>query len=328
MLSLGEDSLLPNLDGITEATKAQQMQTQATFTSSPNLASSSVLAEISGLQTSSRSPSLPMENLLGSASDANTHKVRSDLAMIRREISELRDSVRDSIAQQQVLNGTPQYQQQPASIRRIFSSLISFVQVQGQLQPEEPKRDCSQEINDTNTEALVNHFLHSALGLATCFLFRVVAKPEDLRSEMLRLREDCIFAMMLPCLGWSLTRLMRTLPRHIPWLQGNNILLEDALGVLIEVPLVFCRSSQIFHGFLETHFENKPGLKKVQARHYNLMLGGREGDVILEGSRGWRCGQIKASSKIVMAIYFSSSTVLCFECQTALAPRNENAYWW
>jgi hypothetical protein len=312
----------------------------ATVTLTSDLGSNSFLSKISKLQDTSDQGSFSIEMTAQSSTDDSADMLRFEMATTRRELKELKASLIDVVRQQRTLLATSQSQEQPL-VQRLFVSLFDTVKALFQAGAAKSsarnifsqvfgpgwgaqQSTSGESADDAAAAALVNNFLRTALLLAGCF----ISPSHMIHQAMLSVREDPVFAILLPCLGFSLAGLMRNIPRHVSWLSGDTTTLEDALGISVKVPLPFCRNFQIFHAFLETHFENKPGLSIVRAKHYNLMLGDRKGAIILQGSEGWKSGTITARSKIVMAIYIASETSLCLNCGKALTKQSAEVYSW
>ncbi|KAI1629603.1 hypothetical protein EDD37DRAFT_617446 [Exophiala viscosa] len=110
-----------------------------------------------------------------------------------------------------------------------------------------------------------------------------------------------------------------SLPYQVSLLTDESILLTTALGEPLKVPRHYWESFDIFHAFLRTHFETRPGKTYVRARRYRILLGGNTGQV-LEIAK-WQ-QVVSARMKLVMAMLLESMDDDCPKCQHPLERRS------
>jgi len=326
-LDVAPDSFL-HPEGAAVEGQGRNSQPRTTFTYTPK--DKSILSQISELEDPEDQSHSMTENQMHPLSDDV-----ADAVVTRREFNELRESLNVAVAQHRELLVASQTRGKPL-VLRMFLSILNAAKsrIRAQIEPNSTKAILIQVFgswsgvnpgseDDVAAVSLVDDFLASAFLLAGCFI------PRMANQLMSKVRQDPVFAILLPCLGFSLVRTMRNIPQHISWLQGHDsIILEDALGISTKIPLLLCRSSKMFHAFIETHFENKPGMVIVQARQYSLTLGNRRGSLILQGSEGWKTGAITARSTVVMSVYVASSVAICLDCGKSLTNQSEEVYTW
>ncbi|KEF58844.1 uncharacterized protein A1O9_03687 [Exophiala aquamarina CBS 119918] len=331
--SAAPDSFLPP-EGTAVERQGSNSQPRTTFTS--NSKDNSILSKISELEGSEHQSHSAIGKQVHPPAGHAADVLMSSLVATRRELSELRESLNSVVAQQRDLLMASQTRDKPL-VQRLFLAIFNaaksrlraqnagnstkaiLIQVFGPWWGVNSSSTNRSSEDDAAAASLVDDFLRSSFLLACCYI------PRMAKQLMSRVRQDPVFAILLPCLGSSLVRLMHNIPQHVSWLQGDDsITLEDALGVSIKIPLLLCRSSKIFHAFIETHFENKPGMLIVQARKYSITLDSRRGRVILQGSEGWKTGEIKARSTVIMSIHVSSNAAICLNCGNPLVNQSED----
>ena len=69
---------------------------------------------------------------------------------------------------------------------------------------------------------------------------------------------------------------------QISGLSDDTVMLETALGDILHLPSHYWQAHELFHGFLNHHFRDRPGSLSVAQRSYRIHLGGSD------GRRTWR----------------------------------------
>ena len=94
----------------------------------------------------------------------------------------------------------------------------------------------------------------------------------------------------------------------------------------MKIPSCYWKVYEIFHGYLEAHFNERPGHALVARKSYRILLGGIEGQVV--DVNKW-AKVIAKRMKLTMAMVLDGSTITCPKCGGALQLRqaNTSSYW-
>lgn len=137
-------------------------------------------------------------------------------------------------------------------------------------------------------------------------------------------QQDPLLAALLSSIVVALLRRVVQLPRLITSLDDNSISLQTALGEDLVIPRVYWESREVLHGFLASHFHDRPGRLWVVQKSYRILLGGSTG-VVIDDSKWSKV--ITRKMKLTMAMLLDRQHT-CPKCNSELAPQASPEAMW
>lgn len=134
-------------------------------------------------------------------------------------------------------------------------------------------------------------------------------------AQLQAARQDPLLAALLSSVIVALLRRFVAIPWLITGISDDSVSLQTALGEDLVVPSIYWQSREILHGFLESHFRERPGRLWVMQKCYRILLGGTAG-IIIDDSRWSRV--ITGRMKLTMAIVLDRRYT-CPTCNEELA---------
>lgn len=230
-----------------------------------------------------------------SSRHATVHNMQQNLALMQRQL----------LAQLDQLRSTDQ------SIRKIPN-------------PDFAETEISSQWTTSAISELFKDAFRAAVLLAGGAVYADHATQEALRRLFARARVDPMLVLILVAGAFYVIRCLRQLPQQLSILSDNSILFEDPFGVKLRIPFLQCSRAEIFHGFLEAYFKERPGLNRVRRKQYFLALG--KSKRRLDNHR-WP-EKIRPRSIVTMFMIMVTGEFICFKCQETLISSNMSEFYW
>jgi hypothetical protein len=96
---------------------------------------------------------------------------------------------------------------------------------------------------------------------------------EAIRRLYTRARSDPLLVLMFVAGAFYVVKCLGQLPKQLSILSDNSVFFEDPFGVKMRIPFLQCNRAEIFHGFLESYFKERPGFNRVRQKQYYLAVG-------------------------------------------------------
>lgn len=183
----------------------------------------------------------------------------------------------------------------------------------------------SQHLASTHTEIRLlraqelqsetDHLLWICLVLITLFLGRDLS-PKDVTNVAARIHQDRLFPFMCVLLTFVLTRWFYLCTIAGSLSIGDQLVLEDAYGMIKSIPLAVCQDWLLLKECLKTHYRETDGvaaLSLVQADMFSLTLNSRQQGVAIR-SEDWSRMVIKPGARIVNSVYVDTKQATCLTC--------------
>ena len=170
----------------------------------------------------------------------------------------------------------------------------------------------------------ISGLIHVILAIIVTATYQVPIVRKLIVSQLKAAQEDPVIATLLCGIIFNVARAMSRVPRLIVGMSDDSLSLQTALGEELKVPSLYWASFPTFHGFLESHFQNRPGNALVSIKRYRILLGGTGGVVIDD----WKWSTvISKHMKLTMAMLLNESRY-CPRCREELNFRSTTEKFW
>jgi hypothetical protein len=143
-------------------------------------------------------------------------------------------------------------------------------------------------------------------------------------AQLQTARRDPLLATLFGCVIAAIVRCLLQTPRQILSLSDDTISLRTALGEDLRVPSYYWKANEIFHGFLESHFRDRPGKAWVTRKSYRILVGGSRG-IVVHASK-WS-SVVSKRAALTMAMVLDKGTI-CPRCGDVLVQSTEEERYW